>query len=218
MKNIYILGAGVQAKETYQIYSDNGLARNVAGFIVTLPGFRGGVLRGKKVYTSKVFREVPGGSLFIAAVGNSFKRRELVKSVGINSFNYDTLVHKSARVGDRVEIGEGTTICAESILTCDIKIGKHVLINIGCLISHDVELGDYVSLASGVNLAGRVGIGDGSWIGIGSSVIEDVTIGKNCFLGAGSIVVEDIPDNSLAYGVPARVIKKIDKTDWEKLI
>lgn len=50
-------------------------------------------------------------------------------------------------------------------------------------------------------------IEDGVAIGAGSSVIGAVHIGKNAVIGAGAVVVKDIPDNAVAVGVPARVIK-----------
>ena len=60
-------------------------------------------------------------------------------------------------------------------------------------------------------LAGRVTIAEGAFIGAGTVVKEYVTIGKNAVIGAGSIVLENIPDNAVAVGAPAKVIKIKDK-------
>jgi len=60
-------------------------------------------------------------------------------------------------------------------------------------------------------LAGNVTVGKNTHIGIGSSVIQGITIGKNCIIGAGSVVVKDIPNSSLAYGNPCKVVRKIDE-------
>jgi acetyltransferase EpsM len=49
----------------------------------------------------------------------------------------------------------------------------------------------------------------GAWVGIGSSVIDGVRIGAGSTVGAGSVVVRDVPDGVLAYGVPAKVIRKV---------
>jgi acetyltransferase-like isoleucine patch superfamily enzyme len=51
----------------------------------------------------------------------------------------------------------------------------------------------------------RVRIGAGTWIGSGAIVLADV--GRNCVIAAGAVVTREIPDNSVAAGVPARVIK-----------
>ncbi|HEY4083304.1 MAG TPA: DapH/DapD/GlmU-related protein [Burkholderiaceae bacterium] len=49
-------------------------------------------------------------------------------------------------------------------------------------------------------------IGTGSFIGTHTVILPNVSIGRHCVIGAGSVVTSDIPDNSIAVGVPARVI------------
>ena len=56
-------------------------------------------------------------------------------------------------------------------------------------------------------------IGDDTWICGNVTVVGGVNIGKRCVIGAGSVVTRDIPDDSLAFGNPARVIRKITKED-----
>ena len=216
-KDYYILGAGNQARETYQIYIDNGLSKQVRGFIVS-DGVTQNKLLGKKIFGVELLDKLSKKTRLINAVGNSFKRMEWLNKLRKYDFVYDTLVHKSVLKGRNVEIGEGATVCAGVVLTCDIKIGKHVLINIGSTVSHDVVLGDLVTLSPGVSLGGRVEVGQGTFIGIGATVIQNVKIGKNSFIGGGAAVVDDIPDNTLAYGVPAKQIRKISQKDWLDLI
>lgn len=55
-----------------------------------------------------------------------------------------------------------------------------------------------------------VNIGNDVWIGANVVILPGVTIGNNVVIGAGAVVTKDIPDNSLAVGVPARVIKSIE--------
>ncbi|HMZ65937.1 MAG TPA: acyltransferase [Leptospiraceae bacterium] len=50
-------------------------------------------------------------------------------------------------------------------------------------------------------------IGNGCWFGHGVKIIKGVTIGNNVIIGGGSVVIDDIPDNAIAVGVPAKVIK-----------
>ncbi len=56
-------------------------------------------------------------------------------------------------------------------------------------------------------------VGNDCWFGASVTVLPGVTIGNNCVIGAGSVVTKDIPDNSLAYGNPCRVIRKITKEE-----
>ena len=52
-------------------------------------------------------------------------------------------------------------------------------------------------------------VGDDVWFGGGAKVMPAVTIGSNVVIGGGSVVVKDIPDDSLAVGNPARVVRKL---------
>ena len=58
-----------------------------------------------------------------------------------------------------------------------------------------------------------VHIGSGCWLCAGVTVCPGVTIGDNCVIGAGSVVTRDIPPNSLAAGVPCRVLRPITEAD-----
>ena len=71
---------------------------------------------------------------------------------------------------------------------------------------------DYHSRNQGLERALPITIGDNCWFGANVTVMPGVKIGSGCVIGAGSVVTKDIPDNSLAIGVPARVIKEIDQS------
>ena len=56
----------------------------------------------------------------------------------------------------------------------------------------------------------EIRIGNDVWVGANVTILPGVTIGDNVVIGAGAVVTKDIPDNSLALGVPARVVKEIE--------
>ena len=58
--------------------------------------------------------------------------------------------------------------------------------------------------------ASEIRIGNDVWLGANVTILPGVSIGDNVVVGAGAVVTKDIPDNSLAVGVPARVMKKIE--------
>ena len=64
---------------------------------------------------------------------------------------------------------------------------------------------------SDIDCFSRVKIGDNCHIGLNATIMPGVTIGKNCIVGAGAVVTHDIPDNSVAVGVPARVIESVEE-------
>ena len=144
----------------------------------------------------------------IVAIGNNQVRSEKIEqlfSKGIS--NLVSLVHPSAIVSPYSEIGIGSVIMARSVINSFSKIGVSSIINTGSIIEHDNLIEDYVHISPGVVLAGGVHIGKGSWIGIGSSIKQNLTIGKNVIIGAGSIILENVLDNTIAFGVPAKIQK-----------
>ena len=58
------------------------------------------------------------------------------------------------------------------------------------------------------NIAGACEIGSATYIGMGSVLIDHTKVGSHSVIGAGAVVLEDIPDNVLAVGVPARIVKR----------
>ena len=78
----------------------------------------------------------------------------------------------------------------------------------GCWVLRNLNKDNEISKC---DLFGRISVGDNVHIGINSIIMPGVTIGNNCIIGCGAVVTKDIPDNSIAVGVPARVIKTVDE-------
>jgi len=94
-----------------------------------------------------------------------------------------------------------------------ISIGNHVRITNGVrFITHDGGVWVLRAMEDSfkdVDSFGAINIGDNTHIGMNTIIMPNVTIGKNCIIGCGAVVTKDIPDNSVAVGVPARVIEDI---------
>lgn len=110
-----------------------------------------------------------------------------------------------------VEIPDTLITHPGSIVMTGTKLGEFVIISTNSSIDHDNIIEDFVNIAPGVVTGGDVRIGKGAFIGMGAVIFPNVKIGKKCIIGAGSLVRHDIPDGMLAYGSPARIIKKTDK-------
>ncbi len=108
-----------------------------------------------------------------------------------------------------------------------IKLGNNVFINSNCLamarggitIEDDVMIAGNVQLLSNnhdeyerqVLTCEEIVIQKGAWIGAGASILPGVTIGKYAIVGAGAIVTKDVPDYAVVVGIPAKVVKTLDK-------
>lgn len=115
------------------------------------------------------------------------------------------------KIGEDCEIYSSVDFGSEPYL---ITIGNLVRITEGVrFITHDggvwVIRNQYADM-SDVDLFGKILIGNNVHIGMNAIIMPNVTIGNNCIIGCGAIVTKDMPDNSIAVGVPAKVIESID--------
>jgi len=92
-----------------------------------------------------------------------------------------------------------------------ITIGDNVHIVSGCnFITHDGGVLILRDKYPSLELTNRISIGNNVYIGLNSTILPGVTIEDNVIIGAGSVVSRDIPSNSVAAGVPAKVIKSLE--------
>lgn len=113
------------------------------------------------------------------------------------------------KIGSDCEIAPDVEFGSEPYL---ISIGNHVRLTKGVkFITHDG--GTWVLRGLGIeniDIFGPITIGNNVNIGWNAIILPNVSIGDNCIIGAGAIVTRDIPNNSIAVGVPAKVIESID--------
>jgi sugar O-acyltransferase (sialic acid O-acetyltransferase NeuD family) len=142
-------------------------------------------------------------------VGDNWVRRRLVRLIQrlTPHFIFINAVHPSAILGKNVSLGSGTAIMPGVIVNSNSTIGDHCILNTRVSIDHDGILFDFSSLAPGVCCGGNLRLGSGAAISLGTQVIENVCIGSWSVVGAGSLVLGEIPDNVVAYGSPARIIR-----------
>lgn len=151
-----------------------------------------------------------GIEYIIFGFGDCQARLKLSEVVYRKGFSLATAIHPTATIAADVSIGSGTVIAAGAVVNPGAKIGQNVIINTCASVDHECVIEDGAHICPGVRLAGRVTVGRAAWVGIGATVIDRVRIGAGVLIGAGAVVVDDVPDSVLAYGVPAKVIRKID--------
>ncbi len=131
-------------------------------------------------------------------------------------------------LGDRVYLGRNTIVYCKN---GDIDIGENVSLSANCVVFSSNQLvmkpnsvvasfvyllsgGEYdlddptpLALQKGTCTKGPLEIGADCWLGAGVKVLDGASIGDHCAIGAGGVVNKPIPANSIAVGVPARVVK-----------
>lgn len=206
---VAILGCGGFAREVFwalgrsRTYPDGEPVEPV-GFVDRASRPEG--LYGRPVWTlDQVDRE----TRLICGIGGmpEIKQRVVEEAHALGFRFAPPLVFEGVAIGPHVELGEGTLVCAGSILTVDIRLGRHVAVNLACTIGHDCTIEDYCTLSPGANVSGRVALGRAAYLGTGCALIEGLSVGPYAVVAAGAAVTRDVPEQTLVAGVPA-VVKK----------
>lgn len=155
------------------------------------------------------------GGLLVMAVGDNATRESLWRRfAGLHPDALaPALIHPSASVAMLAAIGPGSVVLQGAIVASSARIGMLCIVNSGAVLEHECEMHDFASLAPRATIGGRVRIGERSAISIGAVVKQGVTIGHDTVVGAQSYVNTDLPDNIVAYGIPARVVRTRESTD-----
>lgn len=150
------------------------------------------------------------------------KKSKIEKNCTFTFGNHSTLTLKDRskiRIGSILEVQGNLTIGTQSIIghynwfqcTGDIILGNNVIIGSHCCFiasSHQTK-NDTIPFSQQPLLKGIITVGNNVWIGSHVTVLKDVKIGNNVIIGANSLVNQDIPDNCIAVGSPAKIIKNI---------
>lgn len=215
MKDLIIFGASGFGREVaWAVERINKVSStwNLLGFMDDADDIQETEINGYKVLGKTDDVGAYPDAYFVVAVGASRIREKIVTNMkAINpSIKFGTIIDPSVEISDFVTIGEGTIICAHTIITVNIDIGSHVIINLDCTIGHDAILKDFVTLYPSVNVSGITNIGHAVELGTGMQIIQGKTVGDYSIVGAGAVVVKDIPARCTAVGSPAKPIKYFD--------
>lgn len=212
MKKLFIIGAGGFGRETaWLVERINKVTPlwEIEGFLDDNEILHGTVQDGYPVLGGcSSLKKVKEEIYVVVAIGSPGAKKAVVeKLTEYEHVHFVTLTDPSVICSERVEIGEGSIICAGTILTTDLRIGKHVIINLDCTVGHDVAIGDYTTIYPSANISGNVTVGEGAELGTGTQIIQGKCIGDRTVLGAGAVVIKDIDSDCTAVGSPAKVVK-----------
>ena len=210
MKDLYIIGAGGFGREVAWIVERINSIKptwNLKGFIddnETLWGSKEGEYH---VFGGCECLSTLEDVYAVCAVGSSNVRKKIIEKLKDTSVKFATLVDPSVLYSNSVKIGEGAIVCAGTIITVNVNIGDHVIVNLDCTIGHDAVIDDFVTIYPSVNVSGNVLIGECSELGTGTQIIQGKKVISNTIIGAGAIVVKDCLESGTYVGSPAKKIK-----------
>ncbi len=206
MKHLVIIGAGGMGRTMFDMARESigyNTDYDIRGFIDdnthALDGFSN---YPPIIGTIADYHPLPG-DIFICSIGGAVRRKcmeEIISRGGI----FLTMIHKTARLGTNVHIGEGTVIGAFTSVGADAIVGKHNLIQSYTVIGHDSRIGDWNRIDTHVTLVGGTIVEDESDIHTAAMISHNVTIESRSRVAACSFVIRRVKTGTTVMGNPAK--------------
>ena len=220
MKNIVLFGAGNQAHYTIDII-EKEKNYNIVGIIDSIHEI--GTLRFgyqilgrvEDLISIKNEYDIFGG---IISIGDNWSRYSVYLQIvkQLPEFKFVNAIHPSVIIGNTTKLGFGIVAMAGCIFNPAATIGNFTFFATGAQVEHDNTIHEFSSISAGSITGGHVTLGKFSAITLGVTVLDRIEIGENTVIGAGSLVIKSLPDNVLAYGNPAKIIRT--RKQFEKFL
>lgn len=231
MRRLVIFGAGGHAQElAWMIQWGNQLLAcrdqqpapaegpstgpwEVVAFVSDVAGEQGKILDGVPVVSLKRAAELAPGGEAVVGVAAPKAREVIARRLDDAGFSCPSIRHPDVFWSPSNRCGLGTVLQVASIVTVNVQLGAHVLVNGQLTIGHDAHVGDYSVICPGARVSGRVHIGRRVFIGAGASFREGsanrpLVIGDDAIIGANAFVNSDVAPGTVVAGVPARPLNQ----------
>lgn len=139
-------------------------------------------------------------------IGDNKLRAKIFDQLILNEINTPYISHPSAVISPTAILQEATIVMPGAVINAVSNIGKGVICNTSSIIEHECTVGDFSHVAPGAILAGGVSLGNYSFVGANSVIKQGVKIGDRVTIGAGAVILKNVPDDSIIYGNPAKLI------------
>jgi sugar O-acyltransferase (sialic acid O-acetyltransferase NeuD family) len=146
----------------------------------------------------------------IIAIGDNHSRKYVRDVIHVcePDFEFINVIHPSVLMGKGVQLGVGIVMSAGVIVNPDCVISDFCILCNGAILDQSSFMGEFSLLSTGSVTGAKVKIGRFAAITLGVTLIDRISIGENTVVGSGAVVLNDLPDDVLAYGNPAKIIRK----------
>jgi len=146
------------------------------------------------------------GDAALMCVANPTIKKRIVEAIS-EKVEFISYISNLATVAKFTEIGNGSIICPNCIVSTNCVIAEYVTINCGNIIGHDCIIDEYSSLMPHVDLGGHVKIGKNIFIGTKTTVIPGKIINDQITIGAGSVVIRNLTKVGTYFGNPSSFLE-----------
>ncbi len=208
MKNLLIIGARGWGREVYSTFVNSLLFESgeyvVKGFLDdkqdALDGLKGdwpSIIGTVEEY------QIEKNDVFFCAMGNSQWRKHYADIIAKKGGRFINIIDRIAWVNPSATLGEGIYIGPLTMVSANVVVGDHAMIQAYCNIGHDVRIGDYASIESYVFMGGHASVGSLATLHTKSSVIPHKSVGEGSVVGFGSVAMRNVPNYTSVFGNPA---------------
>lgn len=211
-KDIYIIGAGTYGAAILDLAETIGY--NVIGFYDDdLSKAGDSILNVPIIGKLDEESEKIEGKNFVIAIGNNKVRERFANLIISNNGIIPTLIHPKAEISKYAKIGSGCIIHANAYIWTKVEIADLSIISPNVVIAHHTKINFASFISTGANIGAGINIGRYCSVGIGATIMTGVEkIAENTTVGAGSTVIKDTEENGVYAGVPARKLRRQNKS------
>jgi sugar O-acyltransferase (sialic acid O-acetyltransferase NeuD family) len=203
-KDLILVGGGGHAISLINLIERNKENLNIIGYTdnkkTNLPIEYIG--NDKKFIQKNKFKKI----ILVMAIGSHVKiRSKLFKIYKDKKYNFLTIIDKSAVIGHKSKILEGSIIFPNSVIGPETIIEENVVCHSGSIIEHNSLIKNNSYIGPGAVVCGHSVIEENVLIGAKSCIIENIRVKRGCTLGAGAVLVKNFTKtNKVLLGIPAK--------------
>ena len=143
------------------------------------------------------------GDVFVCSIGGA-SRKKCMEEIIRRGGEFQTLIHKTARISTNVKIGKGNLIAAFTSIGADVSIGDYNMIQSYTVIGHDAKIGNWNRIDTHVTCVGGTVVGNETDIYTSSVLNHGVVVEDGAHVGACSFVIRRVKAGTTVMGNPAK--------------
>ena len=207
MLNLIIVGSGGFGREVLQWTKDSfsEAQYRIKGFLTNSDSDLKGFDVPYPVLGSDEEYRIEKNDRFIFAIGDVGIKRTITERLEGRGAEFISLVHPSAVVASSARIGKGAVICPFALVSPNVVLGDHVMLNFYASCGHDAKIGKFCIFSPYATVNGFAELDEGVFLATHASVGARRKIGRDSKVSANSVVTADVPAKTLVYGVPGKM-------------